>query len=129
MLIRFGKSHTGAELVDLINYETGLLFSPDGSLAASAKDGQITLLSTDEMTYLASYGFSDPYVDPSPRGFSHDGDLLAIEDRYNIRFLVPDSGKELLNLPDECEVKFSPNGSLLVTWCYQGVLKIWGIKP
>jgi WD40 repeat protein len=120
---------TGAELVDLINYESGLLFSPDGNLAASAKDSQIILLSTDEMTYLASYGFSDPYVDPSPRGFSRDGDLLAIEDRYTIRFLVPDRGKELLNLPNECEVKFSPNGSLLVTWCYQGDLKIWGIKP
>jgi len=123
------EASTGAEVVDLINYETGILFSPDGSLAASVKNGQITLFSTDKMTYLASYGFSDPYVNPSPMGFSGANDLLAIEDRYNIRFLVPDRGKELMNLPDECAVKFSPNGSLLVTWCYQGDLKIWGVKP
>jgi WD40 repeat protein len=121
--------YTGAEVVDLINYETGILFSPDGSLAASVKNGQITLFSTDKMTYLASYGFSDPYVDPSPMGFSGANDLLAIEDRYTVRFLVPDSGKELMNLPDECAVKFSPNGSLLVTWCYQGDLKIWEVRP
>ncbi|OGN94100.1 MAG: hypothetical protein A2Z71_08025 [Chloroflexi bacterium RBG_13_50_21] len=120
---------TGENLVDLINSDSGLIFSPDSSLAASAAGGQIFLFSTDAMTYLASYGFSDPYMDPSPRGFSLANDILAIEDRYTIRFLVPESGKALLNLTDECEVKFSPNGSLLVTWCYQGDLKLWGIMP
>jgi len=66
---------------------------------------------------LASYGFLDPYTDPNPRGFSLRGDILVIEDRYTIRFLVPESGEELYNLPDECEVKFSPHGTFLVTWC------------
>jgi hypothetical protein len=81
------------------------------------------------MKYRASYGFSDPYANPYIQGFSLNGDILAIDDRYTIRFLVPKTGKELFNLPDECAAKFSPDGNILVTWCYQGDLKIWGVMP
>ena len=119
---------TGDLMKDLVNYYTGLTFSPNGNLAAARKANQIILLSTDGMIYQASYGFSDAYANPNPRGFSISGDLLAIEDRYNIRFLVPETGKELMNLANACDVKFSPNGKILVTWCYQGDLKIWGVK-
>jgi WD40 repeat protein len=114
-----------ADLVDYVPY----VFSPDGRFAAAVKDKQVTLFSTAGMAYVASYGFSDPYANPVPMGFSLNGDMLAIEDRYNIRFIIPDTGKELNNLADECEVKFSPDGKFLVTWCYQGDLKIWGVAP
>ena len=115
-------------VTDLVDY-VSLEFSPDSRFAAAAKDGQVYLFSTAGMAYVASYGYSDPYADPIPMGFSLSGDVLAVEDRYNIRFVIPDSGDELLNLPDECEVKFSPDGKFLVTWCYQGDLKIWGVTP
>jgi WD40 repeat protein len=120
---------TGASVIDLINYYSGLTFSPDSSLAAAIKNGQVYIFSTDGMKYQASYGFSDPYANPYIQGFSLNGDILAIDDRYTIRFLVPETGKELFNLPDECAAKFSPDGTILVTWCYQGDLKIWGVMP
>jgi WD40 repeat protein len=118
-------------VTDLVDYASGLIFSPDSALAAISKNGQVTLFSTPWMTWKASYGFSDPLTDPMPMDFSwsHGGDILALEDRYTIRFLVPDTGKELLNLPNACEVRFSPSATLLITWCYQGDLKIWGIMP
>jgi WD40 repeat protein len=116
-------------VIELMDYDSGLIFSPRGSLTATVKGGQVYIFSTDGMIWRASYGFVDPFTNPNPRDFSLNGDVLAIEDRYNIRFLVPDTGEELFNLPNECDVKFSPNGSTLVTWCYQGGLKIWGIMP
>jgi WD40 repeat protein len=119
----------GNLMTDLVNFYTGLTFSPDGNLAAAGKGNQIYLFSTDGMTYLTSYGISDPYDAPNPKGFSYNGDVLTIEDSSDIRFLVPETGKELLKLPNECNMKFSPNGKFLITWCYQGDLKIWGVKP
>jgi WD40 repeat protein len=116
-------------VTDLVDFDSGLVFSPDSALAAISKNGQVTLFSIPWMTWKASYGFFDPLTNPMPMDFSwsHGGDLLALEDRYTIRFLVPETGKELFNLPDACAVRFSPNTTLLVTWCYQGDLKIWGI--
>ena len=116
-------------VIELMDYDSGLIFSPRGSLTATVKGGQVYIFSTDGMIWRASYGFVDPFTNPNPRDFSLNGNVLAIEDRYNIRFLVPDTGEELFNLPNECDVKFSPNGNTLVTWCYQGDLKIWGIMP
>lgn len=116
-------------VTDLVDYDSGLIFSPDSNLAAISKNGQVTILSAPWLTWKASYGFSDPFTDPIPVDFSwsHGGDILALEDRYTIRFLVPLTGKELFNLPETCAVRFSPNVTLLVTWCYQGDLEIWGL--
>jgi WD40 repeat protein len=116
-------------VTDLVDYDSSLVFSPDNSLAAISKNGQVTVLSSPFMTWKASYGFSDPFTDPMPMDFSwsQGNKLLALEDRYTIRFLVAESGKELFSLPDTCEVRFSPSATILVTWCYQGDLKIWGI--
>jgi len=126
-VVKVWEIATGEEKIDLVNFHSGLVFSPDSTRAATVKNDQIYLFSVDKMTYLASYGFSDPYAQPEVRGFSRMGDILAIEDRYTIRFVVPESGKELLTLSDECDVKFSPDGYILVTWCTQSNLKIWGV--
>jgi WD40 repeat protein len=116
-------------VTDLIDFYSELVFSHDNSLAAISKNGQVTLFSTPWMTWKASYGFSDPLTDPIPTDFSwsEGSQLLALEDRYTIRFLVAETGKELLSLPDTCDVRFNPNTTVIVTWCYQGELKIWGI--
>jgi hypothetical protein len=55
--------------------------------------------------------------------------VLVVEDRYNIVFLETDSGRELLTLPGECEAHISPQGNILVTWCYQSEIRIWGATP
>jgi len=116
-------------VTDLVDFDSGLVFSPDNSLAAISKNGQVTVLSSPFMTWKASYGFSDPFTDPMPMDFSwsQGSKLLALEDRSTIRFLIAETGKELFNLPNTCEVRFSPIATILVTWCYQGDLKIWGI--
>jgi WD40 repeat protein len=118
-------------VTDLVDFDSGLIFSPDNSLAAISKNAQVTLFSTPWMTWKASYGFSDPFTHPMPMDFSwsQGNNLLALEDRYTIRFLVAETGKELYSLPDACEVRFSPGTTVLLTWCYQGDLKIWGILP
>ena len=118
-------------VTDLVDYDSGLVFSPDNSLAAISKNGQVTLFSSPWMTWKASYGFSDIFTNPMPMDFSwSDGNkLLALEDRNTVRFLVAETGKELFSLPDACEVKFSPDAVILVSWCYQGDLKIWGVSP
>jgi WD40 repeat protein len=114
---------------DLVDYDTGLVFSSSGNLSAAAKAGQVILFSGESLTYFSSYAFSDPYSNPRPSDFSLAGDVLAVEDRYTINFLQPETGLELLELPSECAVRFSPGGKLLVTWCYQAQLKIWGVIP
>jgi WD40 repeat protein len=119
---------SGTELTDLIDFYSRLIFTPDSTLTATVKNDQIYLFDTAKMTYLTSYGFSDPYAHPYTKDFSANGDILAIEDRYSIKLLVPETGRELLSLPEECELKFSPDGCILVTWCYQTDLKIWGVK-
>lgn len=116
-------------VTDLVDFDSGLVFSHDNSMAAISKNGQVTLFSIPWMTWKASYGFSDPLTDPVPTDFSwsEGSELLALEDRYTIRFLVAETGKELLSLPEACDVRFSPNTTVIITWCYQGDLKIWGI--
>jgi WD40 repeat protein len=116
-------------VTDLVDFDSELVFSTDNSLAAISKNGQVTVLSLPFMTWKASYGFSDPLTNPMPMDFSwsQGSKLLALVDRSTIRFLVAETGKELFNLPNACEVRFSPSATILVTWCYQGDLKIWGI--
>ncbi len=126
-VIKVWEASSGEVIADLVNYDTGLAVSPDGSLAAAVKNGQVYIFAGESFSYLASYPFMDPESIPDTVEFSPAGDILAIEDKYSIHFLVPESGKELFVLPDECMVKFSPAGNLLVTWCYQGDLKIWGV--
>jgi WD40 repeat protein len=116
-------------VTDLVDFDSGLVFSADNSLAAISKNGQVTVLSLPFMTWKASYGFSDPFTNPMPMDFSwsQGSKILALEDRSTIRFLTAETGKELFSLPNACEVRFSPSATILVTWCYQGDLKIWGI--
>lgn len=116
-------------VADLMDYDYLLTFSADNSLAALAKGGEIYILSTDDWVLISSYGSEDPYRTMKPRDFSLNGDILAVEDRYNIVFLETNTGEELFTLPNECDVRFSPQGTTLLTWCYQGELKIWGVIP
>jgi len=117
-----------AGILDLVDHYTGLAFSPDNQLAASVKQGRVYIYYADKMTYRGSFTFVNPDADPDCLEFSLQGDILAIEDRYTIWFVVPESGLVLMNLPDVCMVKFSPTGNLLVTWCFQEELKIWGVR-
>ena len=118
------------ELVtDFLDYDYGLTFSPRNDLAATAKAGKIYIFSTDGWVLRHSYGFADPYANPKPKDFSAGGEILAVEDRYDIVFSETNTGEALFTLPDECDLRFSPKGTVLVTWCYQGQLKIWGVTP
>ena len=106
-----------------------LYFSPDNSLAANAEGGRVSIFSTEGWVLGSSYGFADPYSNVNPRDFTLGGDILAVVDRNNIVFLETFTGEELFTLPSECDIRFSPNGPTLLTWCYQGELKIWGVIP
>ena len=120
---------SGERIVDLVDYNYGLTFSPDNSLAATAKEGKVYIYSTDGWVLKNSFGFSDPYRQARPLAFSQDGQILAIEDRYNIVFLETSTGKELYALPGECEMRFSPLGDHLLTWCYQNEIQVFGVIP
>lgn len=116
-------------VVDLMDYDYGLTFSPERSIAATAKGGRVYIFSTEGWVLRSSYGFADPYSDVKPRSFSPNGDILAVEDRNNVIFLETDTGEELLSLPDACDARFSPEGTTLVTWCYQSEINMWGVIP
>jgi WD40 repeat protein len=114
-------------VADLIDYDYRLVFSADNFQAATAKAGKVSIFSTEGWVLRNSVGSSDPYSNPKPRDFSRSGDILAVEDRNHIQFWDPITGVELASLPNECNVQFSPTGTILLTWCYQGDLKILGI--
>jgi WD40 repeat protein len=118
------------ELVaDLMDYDYSLTFSPNNSLAAIAKGGKVYIFSTEGWVLRYSYGFENPYSNVKPKNFTQGGDILAVEDRNNIVFLKTNTGEELFTLPSECDIRFSPKGTTLITWCYQGEIKIWGVIP
>jgi WD40 repeat protein len=117
---------TGELLAELMDYQYGLTFSPDSSTAVAAKGEKVSVFSTSNWALLNNIGFADPYRDVAPKSFSPDGSILAGEDRDAILFNKLDTGEQLYVLPDECDVRFSPTGRILITWCYQGDLKIWG---
>jgi WD40 repeat protein len=123
------KISTQELVADLIDYDYGPIFSPDNSLAATSKEGKVYIFSTEGWVLRSSYGFADPYTDVKPKGFSQGGDVLAVEDRNNIVFLEAMTGEELYVLPGECDTLFSPKGTTLITWCYQGEINIWGVIP
>jgi WD40 repeat protein len=120
---------TMAVAADLIDYDANLTFSADRRLAATTKNYQIYLFSTDQMTWLNTIGFTDEYANPYIQDFSTSGDMLAYDDRNTIHFVDPLTGKNLGSLDGECYEKFSPNGKILLTWCSQSNLKIWGVMP
>ena len=118
------------ELVaDFIDYNHNLTFTPKGDMIATVKDRKVYIFSTDQWVLNHYYGFDDPYSNVKPKDFSESGDLLAVEDRYDILFLDAMTGETLFDLPGECDVRFSPDGTTLFTWCYQGEMKIWGAMP
>jgi len=112
---------------DIIDNQYGLTFSPDSELAALSNGQTINILSTHTWALRYSYTFSDPYRNAKPKSFSLDGNILVFEDRNNLVFIQSDTGRELTSLPSECDARFSPNGKYLLTWCYQGALRIWGV--
>jgi WD40 repeat protein len=114
---------------DLIDYDASLTFSPDGSLAATTKNYQVYLFDAHQMTWLNTIAFSDANANPYVQDFSIAGDVLAIDDRYTVHFIDPLTGNRLASLDNECSAKFSPDGKILLTWCYQSDLKIWGVMP
>ena len=116
-------------VADLIDYDYGLTFSPDNRMAATVKRGKVSIFSTEGWVLGFSYGFKDPNRQVKPRAFTQDKQMLAAEDRYNIVFLETKTGEELFALPGECDLRFSPKGNTLITWCYQSEVKIWGVIP
>ncbi|MGD2156387.1 MAG: hypothetical protein PVG14_13285 [Anaerolineales bacterium] len=118
---------SGELITEFIDYPYGLTFSPDSSVVATSKGERINIFATSNWEMLSSFGFTGAYRDVAPKSFSPDGKILAGEDQYNIVFTKPDTGEELYILPDECDVRFSPKGTALITWCYQSELKIWAV--
>ena len=120
---------TGELKADLIGYSFGLTFSPDNSLAAISKGTFVNLLSTGNWVVRYAFPFSDPYRNANPKSFTPDGNILVFEDRYNLVFMDISTAQEVLTLEHECDLRISPNGKNILTWCYQSELKIWGVVP
>ena len=112
---------------DFIDNQYGITFSPDSKLAALSSGQTINILSTHTWALSYSYTFSDPYRNAKPKSFSLDGKILVFEDRYDLVFLQAETGVELTTLEGECDGRFLPSGKYLLSWCYQGALRIWGV--
>ena len=120
---------TGELKADLIDYQYGLTFSPDSSLAVTSTGQVVNILSAQRWVLQYTYNFSDPYRNAIPESFSLDGKLMVFGDRNDLVFLAVETGEELLTLDNECDAKFSPNGTTLFTWCYLRDLELWGVLP
>ena len=119
---------TTADLkLDLLDYQYGLTFTPDNSLAAISKGASVNILSADRWNLSNSYTFSDPYRNAIPKAFILDGKTLIFVDRNNMVFMNIQTGKDSFQLENECDLKISPQGTFLLTWCYQSKIKVWGV--
>jgi WD40 repeat protein len=109
-------------------------FSPDGgTLATGHYDGVINLWDVATGTLIRTMQ-ADAVIESL--SFSPDGSLLATGSSYEdnlIRIWWVDSGSLLSILPGHKSgvqfLLFSPYGDMLVSGSYDGMIRVWGIRP
>jgi len=113
---------------------TAAVFSSDGKMIATAHyDGKINLWDTATGALIRTMD-TDAVV--TSLSFSPDSSLLASGSAYEdhvVNIWWVDSGSVLTSLHGHDTgieiVLFSPQGNLLVSASYDGMIKIWGIRP
>ena len=117
------------ELVaEMVDYSSPV-FTLDGDLAASQREAKIYLFDPKGWVLRGSFDNMDAYGNGRPRSFSKDGHILIGSDTYRTVFWEVATGKEIFNLSDYGYGIFSPAGNIVLTWCYQCNLAIWGVNP
>jgi len=129
---------TGKPLHTIYTSFTGAVtqaeFSPDGgTLATGHYDGVINLWDVATGTLIRTMQ-ADAVIESL--SFSPDGSLLATGSSYEdnlIRIWWVDSGSLLSILPGHKSgvqfLLFSPYGDMLVSGSYDGMIRVWGIRP
>ncbi len=56
-------------VIELMDYDSGLIFSPRGSVTATRKGGQVYIFSTDGMIWRGIIWFCRPLYESEPKGF------------------------------------------------------------
>lgn len=113
---------------------TTAVFSPDGTKLASAHyDGTIAIWDVATGTLMNSFN-GDAAV--QSLAFSPDGSLLASGNSYQkntIDIWWVDAGSRLNTLEGHSSgvdyLIFSPSGDMIVSGTYDGVIRMWGIRP
>jgi len=117
-----------ALITELVNYSNPV-YALQGNLAASQREGKIHLFDPAGWVLRSSFDDMDEYGNGKPRSFSKDGRILIGSDTYSTVFWEPATGQEIFALPDYGYGIFSPSGNIVLTWCYQCNLAVWGITP
>jgi len=115
-------------ITEMVDYSSPK-FILDNSLAASSREGTVLLFDPKGWVPEGSIDTKDIYSNGRPRSFSKDGRILIFSDSYKTVFLDVTTGEEIFALPDYGDGLFSPNGNIVLTWCYQCNLTIWGVNP
>ena len=115
-------------ITEMANYSSPE-FKLDSSLAASQRDGKIYLFAPKGWVLQGSIDNMDAYGNSKPRSFSKDGRILIGTDTNRTVFWEVATGQEIFALPDYGFGIFSPSGKIVLTWCYQCNLSVWGVNP
>ena len=122
--------------LDLTMYDwVGYSFSPDGRFIAALLDngssdkGELNIFDGDTFRWiktLAKDVDSLWYVNPA---FSPDGQVLAASFGDQVVLWETQDWKELASLPASSHTGliFSPDGRILTTYTYSGLVQLWGV--
>lgn len=115
-------------VTEMVDYSSPI-FTLDGNLAASQREAKIYLFDPKGWVLRGSLDNMDTYGNGKPRSFSKDGRILIGSDTYRTVFWELATGKAILTLSDYGYGLFSPAGNIVLTWCYQCNLTVWGVNP
>jgi hypothetical protein len=119
---------TWEQVTEMVDYSSPV-FTQGSDLAANSREGKIYLFDSKGWVLRSSFDNMDEYGNGKPQSFSSDGRILIGSDSYRTVFWEVITGKEMLTLPNDGYGLFSPLGNMVLTWCYQCNLTIWGVKP